>query len=226
MPAGARTALTEVAAEITAAVDIRLEHEAHYDWVAFVSQRDSNAGALTRYVGKVADSDEFKLRGIEARQRSTPPFVESVQRACLEVFDETRSPAAVVERLQAAIDRLHAGTVPPAALVITNRVSKGLDEYSQRTRNVAALERAQAQGLSVHPGQDVRYVVVDGTKASRERVVLAHEDPERYDVDYYEEELIGAVESLLAPVGWDRARIREAVAETTTPTLSAYNEGE
>jgi len=79
-----REDLDVLANEITESVEIRLEHEAHYDWVAFVPQRESTAGALTKYFGKVAGEDEFKIRGIEARQRSTPSFVEDVQRECLD----------------------------------------------------------------------------------------------------------------------------------------------
>ncbi|SDN48068.1 hypothetical protein SAMN05192554_1469 [Haloarchaeobius iranensis] len=73
-----REDLQTLATEITERVEIRLEHEAHYDWVAFVPQRESDAGALTKYFGKVAGEDDFKIRGIEARQRSTPPFIEDV----------------------------------------------------------------------------------------------------------------------------------------------------
>jgi len=58
-----REPLEELVTEITEAVDIRLEHEAHYDWVAFVPQRESDAGALTKYFGKVAGEEEFKVRG-------------------------------------------------------------------------------------------------------------------------------------------------------------------
>ena len=65
-----REDLQTLATAITEEVEIRLEHEAQYDWVAFVPQRESDAGALTTYFGKVA-GDDFKLRGIEARQRST-----------------------------------------------------------------------------------------------------------------------------------------------------------
>ncbi|MDL0126314.1 DNA polymerase I, partial [Halobacterium salinarum] len=79
-----RMDLQTLATEITDCVEIRLEHEAHYDWVAFVPQRESDAGALTKYFGKVAGDDDFKIRGIEARQRSTPPFIEDVQRDCLD----------------------------------------------------------------------------------------------------------------------------------------------
>jgi DNA polymerase I len=46
-----REDLGTVATEITERVEIRLEHEAHYDWVAFVPQHESDASALTKYFG-------------------------------------------------------------------------------------------------------------------------------------------------------------------------------
>ena len=170
-----REDLDTLATEITDAVEIRLEHEAHYDWVAFVPQRESDAGALTKYFGKVADDNDFKIKGIEARQRSTPPYIEDVQRDCLDRLDATRSPDAVLGRLERAIGELQAGNVAVERLVERNRVSKPLEGYSQNTQNVAALKRAREQELAVHPGQDIEYVVVDDEKSSRDRVALAHE---------------------------------------------------
>ncbi|WP_340100923.1 type B DNA-directed DNA polymerase [Salinibaculum salinum] len=125
-----RETLADLAQGISDDVEIRLEHEAHYDWVAFVPQRESDAGALTKYFGKVAGEDEFKIRGIEARQRSTPAFIEDVQRDCLEHLDATKSPEAVLALLQDAIEQLHAGEVPIKKLVERNRVSKPLEGYS------------------------------------------------------------------------------------------------
>jgi len=218
----AREDLEALATEITEEIEIRLEHEAHYDWVAFVPQRESDAGALTKYFGKVAGDDDFKIRGIEARQRSTPPFIEDVQQECLERLDATRSPDAVLDCLQDAIKRLHAGTVPVEQLVERNRVSKPLEGYTQNTQNVAALKRARDQDLAVHPGQDIEYVVVDNEKTSRERVALAHEEIETYDAPYYETQLVRAVESVLSPLGWDRTEIRRELTETQVPKLTAY----
>lgn len=214
--------LDTLAAEITEAVEIRLEHEAHYDWVAFVPQRESDAGALTKYFGKVPGANEFKVRGIEARQRSTPPFIEEVQRECLERFDANRSPEPVLISLRDAINRLQAGEVPIEQLVERNRVSKPLEGYTQNTLNVAALKRARDQDLAVHPGQDIEYVVVDDEKASRERVALAHEEIETYDASYYETQLVRAVESVLSPLGWDRTDIRRELAETQEMDLTEF----
>jgi len=126
------------------------------------------------------------VTGIEARQRSTPTFIEKVQRECLERFDATRSPEAVLTLLRDAIDRLHAGEVPIEDLVERNRVSKPLERYTQNTQNVAALKRTRDQDLAVHPGQDIEYVV-DDEKNSRERVALGLRDVEdgrRLESDY------------------------------------------
>ncbi|GAB3328738.1 type B DNA-directed DNA polymerase [Haloplanus salinarum] len=217
-----RDDLEMLATAITEDVEIRLEHEAHYDWVAFVPRRESDAGALTKYFGKVAGDGGFKIRGIEARQRSTPPFVEAVQRDCLERLDATRSPDAVLDRLQDAIKRLHAGTVPVEQLVERNRVSKPLEGYTQNTRNVAALKRAREQDLAVHPGQDIEYVVVDDEKTSRERVALVHEEIGSYDASYYETQLVRAIGSLLSPFGWDRTDIQQELSGVREPELTDF----
>ncbi len=218
-----RADLETLTMEITERIEIRLEHEAYYDWVAFVPQRHSDAGALTKHFGKVADEDEFKIRGIEARQRSTPPFIEAVQRNCLERFDATRSPDAVLDCLQDAIERLHAGTVPVAELVERNRISKPLEGYTQNTQNVAALKRARDHDLAVHPGQDIEYVVVDDEKSPRDRVALAHEEIESYDPSYYETQLVRAVESILSPLGWDRIDIKRDLTGDRQSDLDEYN---
>jgi DNA polymerase I len=190
--------------------------------VAFVPQRESDAGALTKYFGKVAGDDDFKIRGIEARQRSTPPFIEDVQRDCLDRLDATRSPDAVLGGLERAIDELQAGNVAVERLVERNRVSKPLEGYSQNTQNVAALKRAREQDLAVHPGQDIEYVVVDDDKSSRDRVALAHEEIETYDASYYETQLVRAVESVLSPLGWDRSDIRRELSGERDAVLSSF----
>ena len=112
--------------------------------------------------------------------------------------------------------------MPVEQLVERNRVSKPLEGYTQNTQNVAALKRAREQDLAVHPGQDIEYVVVDDEKSSRERVALAHEEIESYDASYYETQLVRAVESVLAPLGWDRAEIRRELTETREPELTGF----
>ena len=201
---------------------ITLEYEGAFDWIAFVPRKDSEEGALNRYFGKRADGDGFKQRGIELRQRSTPAFVEDCQATWLETLDETRAPEPVCDRLAVQLADLRAGDVDPDALRIRRRVSQDLAEYASYTRNAAALERADVQEFSVPPGEDVEYVVVDDDKRSAARVRLAHEDVDRYDAAFYADLLVRAAESIVSPLGWDRARIRRYLADTEDAAITAY----
>lgn len=222
-----QTPLDAVADEITTETGIRLEYEAAYDWIAFCPRRNDDVGALTRYFGHKKghphdDPDAYKFRGIEARQRSTPPFFEAVQQELVATYSQTRSPKAVCGRLQSFLQELTAGDVDPDALAIRNRVSKPLDAYQQATRNVAALQRAETAGLSKFAGEDVEYVVVDDAKTTQDRVQLRSEQPTSYDVGFYREELIRVAESVLSPMGWREHDIELYLQDHADATLSAF----
>jgi len=214
-------ALDRLAAEISAETEIRLEHEAEYEWIAFVPQRNADRGALTKYFGRSID-DQYKYRGIECRQRSTPEFICEAQKQLIEVFDETRNPEAVCGRLSQFRRQLISGDVDPDRLVTEIQISKNPEEYTRRTLTTAALERATALGLDRSAGQTVDYIVVDDTKQSAERVRLSLESPTRYDPDYYDRELIRAATSVLSPSGWFENRIRQHLSETNQPSLESF----
>jgi DNA polymerase I len=141
------------------------------------------------------------IGGIECRQRSTPSYIDDAQKASIRAVDAYRDPEAVCEELRSWVDRLDRGAVDPNELVITNRVSKKKEDYTQSTRSVAALERAAELGLGGAPGQSVSYVVVDDSKRSRERVMLTSEKLDEYDVGFYRESLVRAAASVLSPLG-------------------------
>jgi DNA polymerase I len=222
-----QTPLGDVASEISEATGIRLEYEQAYDWIAFCPRRNDAAGALTKYFGHIEDEPvddpgSYKVRGIEIRQRSTPPFFETVQLELMQTLAATHDPEKVCDRLQVAIGQLRAGAVDPASLAIKNRVSKSVEEYTQATRNVAALQRSQDLGLEKRPGQDVEYVVVDDSVSSRERVVLLSEEPDVYDATFYCGELVRIAESILSPLGWKSEKIEEYLADRQDATISAF----
>ncbi|WP_435346085.1 type B DNA-directed DNA polymerase [Haloarchaeobius sp. HRN-SO-5] len=214
--------LDDLAAEVTERAGIRLEREADYDWVCFVPRRGTDAGALTRYFGRSDDGD-YKLRGIEARQHSTPDWVATVQRDLLDVVDEHREPEPVVDRLRVHLRDLHAGRVDPDELVVTKRAGKRLGAYDQESRTVGALRRYERHGVDRHPGQAVEYVVVDDdANRTAERVRLAFEACETYDADFYADLATRAAESVVSPLGWGRDDVDRYLAERRDAALSAY----
>jgi DNA polymerase I len=214
--------LAEVATAVTDQTGIRLEYEAEYDWIAFVPLRDSEAGALTTYFGKRTDG-EYKYRGIECRQRSTPAFVADCQRTLVDVFDRTRDPEAVCVELGQWLERLEAETVDPAALTVTNRTSKRLAEYTVSTQTTAALQRRSDEGWDSFAGTDISYVVVDDDRDGRERVRLPSENPSTYDTEFYRTQLVRAAGSVLSPVGWRAEDIEQTLAGRADPSLEYFS---
>lgn len=219
------TPLSVVADDITAAIGIRLEHEHHYDWICFVPRRASAGGALTKYFGKIRGEDSYKVRGIELRQRSTPPYVATAQRTFMDALDRHRTAAGVLEVYKRSVGPIRAGTVDPDELVVRQRVSKPLEAYTQSTLAVGALERYRAHGIDKRPGQDVRFVVVDkGARRPADRVRLAFESIDHYDADFYSTCLRRACESIVSPLGLDRHDIRRAMRSHRNVALSAFEE--
>jgi DNA polymerase I len=215
--------LAVVAGEISEQVRVPLEFEHEYDWVCFVPRRESTTGALTKYFGKISGVDEYKIRGIELRQHSTPPFVKEAQREYLDVLDEHREPEAVCDRFHRDVVALQEGRVPPEKLVIRKRVSKPLSAYSQATLTVSALQRYQRCGIEKSPGQPVRYVVVDDDARVAERVRLPFESVASVDTEFYETELLRACESIVSPLGWHREDINRYLRDETMMRLTAFS---
>jgi len=214
--------IREVASRIEADIDIPFEFEAAYDWVTFHPRTGAEGGALNRYVGKKKDQDAFKYRGVECRQRSTPTFVSDAQKDFVRALDDHREPGPVCDVLADRLAELNRGDVDPADLVVRQRVTKPLAEYSRRTHNVAALARSDRLGVPKHPGQDVTFVVTDPDASKRGCVTLAFEDPQTYAPEYYERRLVRACRSIVSPLGWDEDRICRYLQDGRDSTLDRW----
>jgi DNA polymerase I len=228
-----RSPLRDLAEDISADVGISLEYEGAFEWVAFCPRRDGGAGAPTRYFGRrcgrepTGDEPEipaYKYRGIECRQRSTCAWVTAVQRDLIRTLDRHRDPEAVCDRLAVHLSELRRGAVSPRKLVIRTRASKDVEAYSHRTRTVAALERATDQDLSLSPGQDIQYVVVDDDRDSQNRVRLIGEIEEvmTYDQSFYQTRAIRAAAGVLSPFGWDSERIERYLSDREAVSLNGF----
>ena len=220
------------AKRLSSRVGIPLEFEAHYDFIAFLPSRVHGSGSLTKYWAY--DGNSFKVRGIELRQHSTPPWVRNLQQHGLELLAEGERidgiPSHQVQRsvwrhYRAELRRLSRGEVPLSDLIIARRTSRGLEDYRVRNLTYAALLRAHERGYKIPPGGKVRYVVLNrSSEHLLERVMLA-EEVERYVgpgagcPTHYGELAERAVWALLAPFGWTNEQLRN---DGSQPTLLSF----
>jgi DNA polymerase-2 len=197
---------------IRARTGLQVGLEGIYRWLAFLPSRtEPRVAVANRYFGAFEDGS-IKLRGIEARRHDTPPFIENTQLEILAILAQARGVqefrAAVpqaVAHAQAKLRELQAGRVPAKDLVVTHRLSRQLEEYRVRTPAARAAGQLARAGVQLSPGEMMHFIYVSGPE--KVRAWEAMEADPIYDSRAYTELLLRAVESLLAPVGVDRATL-------------------
>ncbi|MHB8605727.1 MAG: DNA polymerase domain-containing protein [Thermoplasmatota archaeon] len=171
----------------------------------------------------------LKVRGVELRQSSTPQIVTETQEAALRVFARAETadafrasiPAALAAA-RAVVERIRRGGCAARELVVTLRVTQELESYRQMNHGHAALKQLARRGVHVSAGDAVRFVITDTTSRDAEARVrelrLGAEDG-IYDRDAYEALAVRSLASLLLPLGWDEARVADAMRSGPKQTL-------
>ena len=199
-------------------IGIPLEPEGVYKWLVFLPDRMHGVGVLNRYYGMFEDG-KFKLRGIELRRRDTTGIVRDMQNDLLSHFSKASDAQQFIELVPSALDvvdryveTLRSQTVPLNKLLVTRSITKKLDEYRQFNYGVAALMQLDEEGFEVNPGEAIRYLICDcRSKDPKRRVKIDSfiTGDEGYDVDAYVDLLLGGVEGMLLPFGYDKERLAE-----------------
>jgi DNA polymerase-2 len=151
--------------EITRRTRLPIALDGIYRWVVFCrSKTDQRLSVANRYFGAFEDGS-LKIRGIEARREDTPPFIARVQTEMLEILAQARTPAELPERVAQALAharqarrRLRQSRLPVEDLIVTQRISRALDEYRTPSPAAQAAAQLEAQGKPVRPGMRVRFV--------------------------------------------------------------------
>lgn len=213
----------EVCQDITDEIDIELEPEHRFEWVAFVPRSSQKGiGTLNRYFGKKEDGG-FKTAGIETEQNSVSEYTSESQMKMIEALDKDMNPEDVLDVLERRIDRLRSSEVSPENLLRAKKTSKSLEQYSVENRTVAAIKRSRRHGIDIKPGQEVEFVVRDDEAPSLNRVRLGFEVEENdYDPEFYIEQLVRAAESVLSPLGMDHSDIKRRLSGYKSETLEVY----
>lgn len=164
----------------------------------------------------------LKVRGVELRQSSTPGIVAKAQEDFLQALARAHSAAEFRAAIPRAFDaarpwarRLREGACDPAELLITLCVTSGAEGRTTMTHGTAALRQMAKLGHDVPGGDAVSFVILDAKSRdpeTRVRVKPRLREREPYDAAAYEVLLVRALASLLLPLGYDEARVSDALA--------------
>lgn len=195
--------------EVRARTGLQIELEGVYRWLAFLPSRvEPRLTVANRYFGAYEDG-ALKVRGVEARRRDTPAFIRETQMGMLAILAQGRDAAdfraavpGAITYARGRLQALRAGEVPLRELVVTQGLSRRLEDYRVRTVAARVAEELTRAGVDLSPGERLRFVFVPGPEKARAWELVAGRLP--YDREAYGELLLRAVESVLAPIGVDR----------------------
>jgi DNA polymerase-2 len=159
-----------------------------------------------RYFG-VFQSGEIKVRGIEARRRDTAPFISETQMDIMEILaraEDADGLKDVLPKAQAFVQKqmsaLRMMNVPVEKLLVSQKLSRELGEYSTPSPAARAVRQLEATGKMVRPGQRVRFLFTLGKPGVRAWDVPDQPDTRCIDLARYRTLLQRAVETVLAPI--------------------------
>ena len=211
------TAARPLLDEIERATGLPIALEGVYRWIAFLpSKLDARVPVPNRYFGALAGG-AFKARGIELRRHDTPPFVAGAQRELLELLARRAAPdpmvvldacrPQIVALVNGRLDALHAGRVPIADLLVTQRLSRAVAKYRVPSPAARAAAQLQAVGKSRHAGQRVQFIFTRGAPGVYVWGLPNPLDLRAVDVARYRRLLLRAVHTLLQPWGVTPAQL-------------------
>ena len=216
-------------AEITEKTGVPIALEGVYDWVAFLSAREhEKIGVPNRYFG-VFRNGEIKTRGIELRRGDTAQWIKAVQQQAIELlavahnrkefFDQVPQ---VIDLIRARLAELRSQQVDYRNLVLTYCLTREPQEYRHNTLNAVVAQQLSQRGISLHPGESIRYVITDAQARdphARARPVEFMDSSCGYDAEKYAELLLRAMATILQPAGLDQAQIEQRLTQPQGPTI-------
>lgn len=187
-----------------------------YPWFAFLATREEpNISVANRFYGLSPDGDH-KIRGIALRRSDTSRFVANIQKSVLEILAKEVDPAKlpnclpeILGMVDERLDTLKKREVPLEQLVVSQRMSRELKNYSALSAPVVAARQLEIQGKTLRRGQTIRFIHTAKGPGAHAWDLPTALDPRGIDVLKYRELAFLATYEVLQPLGITERVLRD-----------------
>ena len=194
--------------EIEQETRLPIEVEEVYSWMAFVSARHSpNIPVANRFFGLQPDG-KYKVRGLAVRREDTPLFVADTQLQILQILAIEKDPTQlyrllpdVLNMLRERLSALGNQMIPLNELIVTQTLSRELDQYRVPSPVARAALQLQTVGKTIRMGQRVQFHYAKTEEGVHAWDFPNELNPALIDVSRYKELLFRAVHEVLQPMG-------------------------
>ena len=197
--------------EIKNRTGLKVDLEGILHWIAFLPSKQNEALPVPNCYYGVFESGELKCRGIMARRGDTPLYISDVQMLAIKRMakkhdlNELRQLIPdLVEFFKSHYRKIANGEVPLEKLVISQTLSRDIEDFRVISPAGAAAQQLQKEGKVIRAGQNVEFLRVNGVPHSLSWHLVRDESAVEIDVDWYMEQLIRAADEVLSPLGVPR----------------------
>ena len=194
--------------EIERKTRLPIEVEEVYSWMAFVSVRHNpSIPVANRFFGLQPDG-EYKIRGLALRREDTPLFVSDTQLRVLQILADEKDPNQlhgllpdVLSMLRERLSALSNRKIALNELIVTQTLSRELDQYRVPSPVARAALQLQAVGKMVRMGQRIQLLYAKTEEGVHAWDLPNEFNPALIDVPRYRELIFRAVHEVLQPMG-------------------------
>jgi DNA polymerase II len=212
--------------EIEQATKLPIELEELYSWMAFVSSRQNpNLSVANRFFGLQQDG-EYKIRGLASRRGDTPLFVAEAQLQILQILAKERDPRQLANLLPEVLHIVHEKmsalsdrSVPIKELLVTQTLSRELNEYRVFSPAARAAGQLQAIGKDIQMGQRIQFVYTRTKSGVSAWDLTEPFNPHLIDVAKYKELLFRATDEVLQPLGVTKSVLKNWIVSEASYLL-------
>lgn len=191
---------------ISRVTGIEMALEGVYRWIVFAPSKTNSARPVpARFYGAFTDG-ALKVRGLACRRHDTPLFLKAAQEEMLAALAQARNLEELAARRQEALQiyerhraDLESGAVDPRLLIVEQVLSREVDEYAVDTRASLAARELIAEGIHVHPGERIGYVIADAR--AKEKAARVRTSSREGTVEYDREEYTRRLEDAAREIG-------------------------
>ncbi len=179
-----------------------------YPWFAFLASRENESTSVANRFYGLASDGCHKIRGIALRRSDTPRFVADIQMAILSILAKETDPnrlsgrlSEILAMIQGKLTLLKEGIVPLQQLVVTQTLSRELEEYSYFSPAAIAAKQLQSRGKALKRGQRVKFLYIAPGPGVRAWGLPLQLDPRSIDSAQYRKLILRAAHEVLQPLG-------------------------
>lgn len=203
--------LGELLADIKRRTGLKADLEGILRWVVFLpSKQNQNVPVPNCFYG-VFRNGELKCRGIMARRGDTPRYLEEVQLNAIGILAremEFEKLSALVPKVvyffKACYQDLVEGRVPLKHLIISQTLSRDLEDFKVISPAGRAALQLVEDGKAIRAGQNVEFLRIRQKPFALSWHAVDASQGVEIDTDWYCEQLLRAADEVLQPLGVPR----------------------